>query len=161
LATPGTIKNMPGFIWVYQSAHGFRGRHSYNPNTGESLSTRQTSDVRDGKVRLEQALIYAAHPRRIFMSKDKRYQVYVFNTIYGMVRYARTHDFPAMYLVGYGKPNSKYKEKGDQSYLALSKMQGSSAFEGRTALETAYAKFDGVFDEPAKTPTFTLMVRVK
>jgi hypothetical protein len=165
MATRAEIKNMPGFYWEYQSGHGFRGRHAFNPNTQESLSGRAGAEVRDGKTKLDQALIYAAHPRKVQMSKDGKYRDITFNTIYGMTRYASTRQQnTGLILTGSGIPTTKYKnDKGDIAYRALGPAKNGATIRSnmRRTLGEAYGRYDNMFKDPGQTPTYVLREMVR
>jgi hypothetical protein len=167
MAARKPVEGLPGFVWVYPGdadMHGFRGRHAYNPNTGASLSLRQTQSVQKGEQRLDQALVYAAHPRKqeLVTMKGHRYRVSHFGTIYGAVRYASTRPGQGpMNIAGYGKPTRKYKENEPEiDWRTISDYGNASFYRGKGALESAYARFNNAVTEPSKTPTFSLMERL-
>lgn len=164
MAARAQIPNMPGFYWEYQTGHGFRGRHAYNPNTQESLSLRAAAGVRDGKTKLDQALLYATHPRKVEMSKDGKWRDITFNSIYGMTRYASTRrGGHGMVLTGTGIPTNKYKtDKGDNAYRALGVARDASWYRSnlRGTLGEAYGKYGNMFKDPTNHPTFVLRERV-
>lgn len=35
----------PGYVWVYKAGNGFKGRHAYNPLTGDAISVRQAQNI--------------------------------------------------------------------------------------------------------------------
>lgn len=144
--------------------HGFRGRHSYNPDTGASLSLRATQGVQKGETRIEQALAYAAHPRKQELAtiQGHRWQISHFSTIYGATRYASTRSGERpMIIMGYGTTARKYKEdEPDIDWRAISQYGNASYYTGKAALESAYARNNHAITEPSKTPTYSLMERL-
>lgn len=141
-AQPTEVVGLPGYFWYYKPAHGFRGRHAYNPTTGAALPYRQVVYIRSGKQTEQQALDKQAQPVKV--QHFHRYTVSQFGSLYGAWKYASASVNPS-YIVVHGTPYELYSNESSLTFRSLFGMTDPSRHASK-GIFAYYHELDRLMD---------------
>ena len=125
----GQVQGLPsGWTWSYGKGRYFSGRHAVNILSGQEIPYRTVTEIRQGKLTLDQAL------HRYYESEDYQHygtqqgydhDVFIYRTLDQLYEKVRQFSVIApgdlLLIKGYGVPKDKgYLEKGkSRSWLSI------------------------------------------